>query len=90
MSVVSLDAFRPHATGKAQCLDCHHEWVAVAPIGEVWLECPACTLLRGRYVFPFVRDGEEWACNCGNDLFHIKREGAYCPNCGVWQHWGCA
>lgn len=28
--------------GAAWCLDCHHEWVAVWPLGAESLECPAC------------------------------------------------
>ena len=32
----------PHISGDARCLACKHEWVAVAPIGTIWLECPAC------------------------------------------------
>ena len=28
--------------GKAECLQCGHEWVAVWPLGADELECPAC------------------------------------------------
>lgn len=75
----------PCLEGIAVCLDCKKEWTAIAPIGTIWLECPKCGLKRGRYKFPTQRDGEEWKCNCGNDLFHIKPDGIYCPNCGAWQ-----
>ena len=40
----------PHLSGAAVCLACKHEWVAVAPVGTVWMECPACSLERGRYL----------------------------------------
>jgi len=32
----------PWCKGAAWCLDCHHEWVAVWPLGAESLECPAC------------------------------------------------
>lgn len=87
--VVDLAAARaerePHMSGKARCLDCKHEWIAVAPIGTRWLECPVCTLTRGRYVAQAERDVPHWHCNCGNDLFYATQDGVYCPNCGEWQ-----
>jgi DNA-directed RNA polymerase subunit RPC12/RpoP len=72
--------------GKARCLDCHHEWDAWAPIGTTWLECPDCSLMKGRFIFPVERKNDSWECNCGNDLFRATRQGFYCPNCGEWQH----
>src|SRR5688500_17935527 len=46
MSVVSLAAHReansPHLSGEAKCAKCGREWVAVCPVGTVWLECPGC------------------------------------------------
>lgn len=92
-NVVNLAEVReermPHTSGIAKCLACKHEWVAVSPFinGYVmWLECPACGLVRGKYKFQHERNGEHWACNCGNDLFHLSRNGVYCPNCGSWQY----
>ena len=76
----------PHLSGKARCLSCKHEWVAVAPVGVIWMECPSCTLERGRYVAHAERDSMRWGCNCGNDLFYATPDGFYCPNCGEWQH----
>ena len=32
----------PWAHGSAWCLECHHEWVAVWPLGADSLECPVC------------------------------------------------
>lgn len=75
----------PHLSGKALCLACRHEWAAVAPVGTVWLECPSCTLSRGRFVNAVEREGAHWHCACGNDLFYATPDGFYCPNCGVWQ-----
>lgn len=32
----------PWCTGKAECLACEHEWIAVWPLGANDLECPNC------------------------------------------------
>lgn len=72
----------PHMTGTAVCLDCKHEWVAVSPLDTKWLECPSCTLVRGRYKYFTERGSAHWNCPCGNDLFHVTPEYVYCPNCG--------
>lgn len=75
---------QPHSAGNARCLDCKHEWEAIAPVGVIWMECPACSLVRGRFIGQHERQGSEWICHCGNDLFHITPQGPYCPNCGEW------
>ena len=77
----------PHAAGEAFCLQCKHEWVAVAQSGVVQLECPECKTLKGLFKFPFnVQAGEQIRfCNCGNNLFIITPEGHLCPNCGIYQ-----
>lgn len=77
---------QPHASGKARCLDCKHEWVAVSPLDTYWLQCPGCSLMRGKYLFPFeFADQLHWTCACGNDLFYIMKDGCRCPNCGQTQ-----
>lgn len=76
----------PHLSGEARCLTCGHTWVAIAPSGTVWLECPECKTEKGRFCGPVEESGEHWTCNCGCDLFHISRKGIYCPNCGVRQN----
>ena len=88
--VVELAAVReersPHTSWQARCLDCHHEWVAVAPLGTYWLTCPSCSLLRGKYIFAFNFDKDlHWTCACGNDLFYMLNYACYCPNCGTGQ-----
>ncbi len=82
----------PHITGAALCLDCKHEWVAeieqqMFEETDGWMECPACHLERGRmkYKHSPERGTLVWTCNCGNDLFHVLREGVHCPNCGRLQ-----
>ena len=87
--VINLDSARPHLTGKARCLACNYEWVAAAPLGTVWLECPSCSLERGRFVAQVQRDTFHWICDCGCDLFYATQEGIYCPNCGTWQKGNC-
>jgi Zn finger protein HypA/HybF involved in hydrogenase expression len=88
-NVVDLAAKRaentPHASGEARCLDCKYEYVAVAPLGVTWMECPKCSLMRSRFIFAHTREGPYWECNCGNSLFHATKDGMYCPNCGEWQ-----
>ena len=51
--IVDLDAHRPHAVGPALCFRCWHEWVAVRPLGNMFLECPKCAASRG-YTFANV------------------------------------
>lgn len=90
MTIVDLGAARQkreqHSSGKARCLDCKHEWVAVAPTGTPWLECPSCTLFRGRFVEHHEHgDKAHWECRCGNELFYILADGCLCPNCGRYQ-----
>jgi Zn finger protein HypA/HybF involved in hydrogenase expression len=76
----------PHLEGKARCLDCKHEWEAVAPAGTEWLECPECHSIKGRFVYHFEPETfTKWVCNCGNDLFYATPDGYFCPNCGEWQ-----
>lgn len=72
----------PHLTGDAKCVDCQHEWVGVAPVCTIWLECPSCFMMRGRFVNKVVKDRPHWVCNCGCDLFFATLDGFYCPNCG--------
>lgn len=88
--VVDLQAARaertPHVSGKARCMGCKHEWVAVAPIGMVTdLECPSCESMKGVMRFACEpADGLKWICNCGNDLFMLTDKGApFCVNCGT-------
>lgn len=76
----------PHLSGAAQCIGCGHKWVAVAPIGTFELECPSCSLEKGRFVAPVLHGDVTWTCNCGNDLFRINRHAqVYCANCAALQ-----
>lgn len=88
MGVISLASRKPEPTnaGEAKCLACGREWIAVAPISVIALECPSCGMLRGLFKYLCEREGPHWQCNCGNKLFRVTPEGYYCPNCGEWQH----
>lgn len=84
--VVNLADRKPHLAGKAICMACRHEFVSVAPVGSVLFDCPSCGAQKAHMRFACVIDGKPtWNCTCGNDLFHITKEGCYCPNCGDWQ-----
>lgn len=76
------DARNPHLAGEAKCIDCQHVWSAVAPIGTVWLDCPSCASLKGRFTGAVLRDGKHLACECDNDMFYIRGGIAYCARCG--------
>lgn len=42
--VIVLDERRPHKVDIVRCLQCKHEWVAVAPVTTEYTcyECPVC------------------------------------------------
>ncbi|MGE5524333.1 MAG: hypothetical protein ACM3SS_11505 [Rhodospirillaceae bacterium] len=77
----------PHLSGAARCTSCRHDWTAVAPVGVDWMECPACHLMKGRFLHPAVpHDGEDvWECACGCDVFRVTRAAAFCIGCGSRQ-----
>lgn len=81
--VVDLNSRRPHLEGAAKCVECQHVWQAVAPTGTWQLECPACGLLKGVWKFITVpgRDIEIYVCECGNDMYFLRKDGAHCLKC---------
>ena len=50
--IISLDDKRPHINTYAACMDCGHDWVAVAPVGTKSFHCPKCASERGVVVDP--------------------------------------
>lgn len=91
--IVSLAKFKeensPHWAGAAKCVSCKHEWVAVAPLGTEWIECPECGLERGHAYHAFGAEAGDslFQCNCGCEaLTAYYRAGRFrfqCMNCGV-------
>lgn len=75
----------PHLVGKAICINCNHQWTAIAPVDTKWMECPECHLMRGHY-FHHAAAPEEYlyTCECGNQLFMVTASGMWCPNCAVY------
>jgi len=85
VTVISLAAEReargPQIAGPARCTACNHSWVAVAPVGTAWLECPSCSTSRGLFRFPAL-PASRWVCRCGCDAFAITKQGLQCYRCG--------
>lgn len=77
-----------HSSGPAFCLQCAHEWEAVAETGAVQLECPSCKTMKGLFKYPSFFGSPDTlirTCGCGNQLFYITPQGHLCPNCGIYQ-----
>lgn len=78
-----------HLTGPAQCLACGHGWVAVAPVGVCWLECPSCGTYRGTWsgVVGYGSPVEVFRCGCGCEAIRaFLVDGGprlVCCSCGV-------
>ena len=79
------DESQAHLSGRARCCACQHEWVAVAPTGSVWLECPSCRTEKGRYLHDVTPAEAWWHCRCGCDVFRVNRTFVTCVNCGLEQ-----
>lgn len=75
----------PHAEGLAKCMQCGHEWHAVAPVGQLDLDCPSCGTYHGVFKGQFVPEGQlVYFCECRNDLFNQLENGfLFCPHCGT-------
>jgi hypothetical protein len=85
--VVDLSARRleksPHRAGYARCLNCKHEWSAVAPIGVTTLECSQCRTFQGVFLGVATTQRLQWQCVCGEFTFFIDEFSPYCAHCGV-------
>lgn len=76
----------PHNAGKARCMTCGHEWVAVAPVGTFWFECGECHSMKGHYIYHCSPTrGLMWTCNCGGIAFGITKDETFCLNCSATQ-----
>ena len=87
MEVIDLTAQRHHWAGECHCIDCKHEWVGVAPVETVWLECPQSKGHRGCPVHPMsLEEGELiYRCNCGCEYFFFSETNTLCGACGTAQ-----
>ena len=79
--VVNILDYKPHMTGKAICLHCKHEWVAVSPVGVDTLECSECGLMKGVYS-NIIMPETAFQCGCGNCFFVISPDNFICTHCG--------
>lgn len=76
--------------GQAKCLNCEHEWMAVAEVGTVGLDCPECECSRGVWrgisvPWSCEDDGykEIFLCDCGSLHFFLTRAAIHCCACGT-------
>lgn len=83
-NVINIEQNLPHMTGEAVCIECKHEWVAVAPIGTHELECGECGTIKGVWKH-MAAPATCWECKCGNQHFWIDPDGAMCAKCGTRQ-----
>lgn len=75
-----------HLSGPARCIECRHEWEAVAPVGTYELQCPQCSSMKGIFVWSVDEDGlDRWICHCGADAFMVLRDAIMCYRCGTEQ-----
>ncbi len=83
--VVSLQERRPHLSGPVRCMECGHQWAAVAPIGTCRLECPGCRCWKGVWIGATEADEGKaaWICQCGNDAFQLLPHAIRCLRCGT-------
>ena len=83
-TVTSILEHKEHLTGDAVCLQCKHEWIAVAEIGTVVLECPECELSKGVFGAALLPESY-YVCHCGCASFYISAISglAQCAFCGV-------
>lgn len=76
---------KAHAEGEARCVNCRHDWIAIAPAGAYMLQCPKCELNTGAFLNAMhAAEGEEvlTCSNCGCDLFFVMRPGVLrCHRC---------
>jgi len=85
--IINLQEHRPHMAGTARCMNCKHEWVAVAPQGTATLDCPECECWKGVWKGACLSEAKDlWTCKCGNEYFVIHIDRIMCANCGESQH----
>jgi len=79
------DERTPHLSGKARCLTCHYDFVAVMPVGCQTVTCSKCGH-DAHMLGEVVTNGDQWRCtSCRWFLFRVDRHSIYCPKCGQYQ-----
>jgi len=82
-NIVDIRRNKPHISGNAKCLSCNYEWIAVAEIGNPYLECPECELLKGVF-YSIIFPNTVVACKCGCPTYYTTIEGEFfCSLCGT-------
>ena len=80
--VVDITSRMPHTSGQVKCMNCQHEWVAVAPVGTTVFDCPKCSACKGVFM-GFALPEEFFMCRrCTGYLFALTRTGEICVSCG--------
>ncbi len=72
-------------SGTGYCIECKHQWAAVAPVGVHLFECPSCGTEKGTWFGIVEPPGNRWECNCGGQLFFVTETGYDCAKCGTAQ-----
>ncbi len=90
MSVVPFKKPEPEElqetlSGTGYCIECKHQWAAVAPVGIHLFECPNCGTEKGTWFGIVEPPGSRWECNCGGQLFFVTETGFDCAKCGTTQ-----
>lgn len=75
----------PHWEGDGKCMACGYEGKAEGPLGEVFVECPACGCDRLTPKHPMLPEGEVWHCGCGCHYFYILPNRICCGGCAKEQ-----
>ncbi len=77
----------PQLSGTAHCITCKHKWVAAAPAGTVWLECPSCGSIKGLFDGPCSppENAAIWQCYCTSRILYATPNAVHCYNCGAEQ-----
>lgn len=83
--IIDFNSKKAHLSGIAVCASCHHTWSAVAPVGTIQLQCPACTTMNGIWMNPvgLEPDIKVKTCSCGGQVFFITKEVYHCIKCGL-------
>ena len=73
--------------GPAECLHCRKVFMAIAPVGHVFIKCPDCHVEKAvfrTHVLP--EESEEiLLCTCGSWVWSVTKSTLVCVICGMGQ-----